>query len=247
MTAGRPAPEGNAAVRTFKARRGRLSATQRTALEVLGPGVDLPAGPLDALEVFGRVAPLVLEVGPGFGHAALAYAAAHAAHDVVAIDVHTRGVAHLVATVASTGPPNLRVVEGDAVELLAERLAPGSLAAVHLFFPDPWPKRAHHGRRFVRPDVVDLVAGRLRPGGSLLVATDHCGYAKQARAVLGAHPALRGGTCPRPPWRPVAGYEAKALAAGRPVLELRYTRTGRDSGAVSPTNAAANSSRPTTT
>ena len=234
-------------VRTFNARRGRLSAAQRAELEALAPGVSLPPGPLDPGSVFGRVAPLVLEVGSGFGDAAVAYAAANAEHDVVAVDVHTRGVAHLVATVARAGPVNLRVVEGDAVELMAELLAPGSLAALHLFFPDPWPKRHHHGRRFVRADVVELVVDRLWPGGSFLVATDDRGYAREANALLAAHPALSGGTTARPAWRPMAGYEAKALAAGRAVVDLRYTRAERAIGAVSPTAAAANSSSPPAT
>ena len=213
-------------VRTFNARRGRLTAAARVELEAWGPGLGLPAGPLDPASAFGRVAPLVLEVGSGFGHAARAYAAANPDHDVVAVEVHTRGVAHLVAAVARAGPANLRVVEGDAVDLLAERLAPGSLGAVHLFFPDPWPKRSHHGRRFVRRDVIDLVVDRLGPGGSLLVATDDAGYAARAQELLGAHPWLDGGPAERPHWRPSAGYEAKALAAGRPVVDLRYRRRG---------------------
>jgi tRNA (guanine-N7-)-methyltransferase len=211
-------------VRTFNARRGRLTAVDRAEFEALAPGLGLPDGPLDARAVFGRVAPLVLEVGSGFGQAARAYAVAHPDHDVVAVDVHTEGVAHLVATVSRSGPPNVRVVEGDAVGLLAERLAPGSLAAVHVFFPDPWPKRAHHGRRFVRPDVIDLVVDRLSPGGSLLFATDDPSYARQAQQVLGAQHELDGGITDRPAWRPRAGYEAKAANAGRPVVDLRYTR-----------------------
>lgn len=219
MTSGQSRP-----VRTFNARRGRLSPAERAALEERGQALGLPPGPLDHRAVFGRVAPLVLEVGSGFGDAARAYAVAHPDCDVVAVDVHTRGVAHLVSTVARSGPANLRAVEGDAVELLAERVAPGSLFAVHLFFPDPWPKRSHHGRRFVRPDVIDLVVDRLSRGGSLLLATDDAGYAAQAREVLGGHPALEGGAADRPAWRPRAGYEGKALAAGRAVVDLRYRR-----------------------
>jgi tRNA (guanine-N7-)-methyltransferase len=211
-------------VRTFNARRGRLTAVERAEFEALRPGLSLPTGPVDARSVFGREAPLVLEVGSGFGQAARAYALAHPEHDVVAVDVHTEGLAHLVATVARRGPPNLRIVEGDAVELLAERLAPGCLTAIHVFFPDPWPKRAHHGRRFVRPDVIDLVVDRLTPRGSVLFATDDPSYATEAQEVLDARSELHGGVTDRPPWRPRAGYEAKALAAGRPVVHLRYTR-----------------------
>ena len=234
-------------VRTFNGRRGRVPPALRAQLDALGPEVALPAGRLAAPAVVGRVAPLVLEVGSGYGQAALAYARSHPRHDVVAVDVHTRGVAHLATAVAGAGPSNLRVVEGDALEVLAGRVSSGSLAAVHLFFPDPWPKRAHRGRRFVRPDVVELVVDRLRPGGVLRVATDDADYAEQALALLGSHPVLAGGVSARPRWRPLAGYEAKAVDAGRPVVDLRYTRAGLDSGAVSPTAAAANSSSPPTT
>ena len=238
-------PERQRRVRTFNSRRGRLTPAIRAELGALGPQLALPDG-VAVATAFGRAAPLVLEVGCGFGHAALSYATAHPLHDVLAVDVHTRGVAHLVARVARSGPPNLRVIEADALDVLADRLARRSLAALHLFFPDPWPKRAHHQRRFVRPDVAELVVDRLAPGGSFLVATDDLGYAEQAEAVLGGHPALSGGVADRPAWRPVAGYEAKAVAAGRPVVDLRYTRDGRASGVVIPTAAAAKSSNPPT-
>src|SRR5207253_1363606 len=128
-------------------------------------------------QAFGRTAPVVLEVGCGHGAAALAYAAAHPGHDVVGVDVFTPALARMLAEAERRRLRNLWVHEGDAVLLLADRVRPRSLTAVHLFFPDPWPKAKHAKRRFVSRANLDLVADRLVPGGRLLVATDHDGYA----------------------------------------------------------------------
>jgi tRNA (guanine-N7-)-methyltransferase len=203
-------------IRTFHARHGRATASTRRALAELAPRFD------PARRDPGR--PLVLEVGCGHGDAALAFADAHPDVDVLATDVHTPGIAHLLLALEARPRPNVFVRRQDALELLDHDLGRGSLAGVHVFFPDPWPKARHHKRRFVRPDVVDLVADRLAPGGELRFATDDEGYAAAARAVLDAHPDLRGGPAARPAWRPVTGYEARAREAARPVHELAYRR-----------------------
>jgi len=205
-------------IRTFHARHGRLTPTMRRALEDLAPRVD-PAGRRTDR-------PLVLEVGGGHGEAALAFADAHPDVDVLATEVHSPGVAHLLLALEAAPRPNVFVRHQDAVDLLDHELEAGSLAGVHVFFPDPWPKARHHKRRFVRPDVVDLVVDRLAPGATLLVATDVEDYAAAARAVLDAHDLLDGGPAPRPSWRPRVGYEAKACVAGRVVHELAYRRVG---------------------
>ncbi|WP_295697457.1 tRNA (guanine(46)-N(7))-methyltransferase TrmB [Lapillicoccus sp.] len=158
-------------VRTFAGRKGKLSELSRHRLDRLGPRWELPPGPLDARTAFGRAAPLVLEIGSGHGAAAVAYAAAHPGHDLVAVDVHVPGIARLLGVVDAAGVTNLRVVRGDAVEVLRDRIGPAQLDAVHLFFPDPWPKEKHKKRRFVSAQTLDLLASRLTPGGTLLVAT----------------------------------------------------------------------------
>ena len=218
MVDGSPTGTAHPRIRTFHARHGRLTAQMRRALEEVAPRHD-PAG-----RDPGR--PLVLEVGCGHGDAALAYADAHPDVDVLAADVHAPGVAHLLLALEARPRRNVFVARTDALELLDHELGPGSLAGVHVFFPDPWPKARHHKRRFLRPDIVDLVADRLRPGGRLLAATDVDDYAEAARAVLDAHPDLEGGTAERPTWRPRRGYEEKAVDAGRRVHELAYRRAG---------------------
>ena len=208
-------------VRSYNARRGRLSALTVERMEVLGPRRSIAAhGPLSAREAFGRHAPVVLEIGCGHGAAALAYAATHPAHDVLAVDVFTPALARMLAEADRRGLTNLWMHRGDAVELLAERVADASLTAVHAFFPDPWPKAKHARRRLVSQDTLDLVASRLVPGGRLLVATDHDGYAAHVRSAFGAHGGFVVTEGERPSWRPTDGFEDKGLLAGRRVSEF---------------------------
>jgi tRNA (guanine-N7-)-methyltransferase len=209
-------------VRSYNARRGRLSALTVERMETLAPRHAIPAdGPLVPEQAFGRTAPVVLEVGCGHGAAALAYAAAHPGHDLVAVDVFTPALARMLAEAERQGLGNIWMHQGDAVLLLADRVHPGSLAAVHVFFPDPWPKAKHAKRRFVSRQNLDLVADRLAPGGHLLLATDHDGYAAHVRSELAAHGGFDVTEGERPPWRPTDGFEAKGLAAGRRVSEFR--------------------------
>jgi tRNA (guanine-N7-)-methyltransferase len=211
-------------VRTYAGRRGRLSALTRDRLDRFGPARLLRPGPVVPLETFGRSAPLVLEVGCGHGAAAIAYASTHPAHDVLAVDVHVPGIARMLAAAETAGVPNLRAEIGDAVTVLVERIPTTSLTAVHLFFPDPWPKRGHLKRRFIRPDLLDLLADRLRPGGHVLLATDQPAYADHVRGEVAAHGGFGVREVPRPTWRPLDGFERKAVEAGRAIIDLRLDR-----------------------
>ena len=168
--------------------------------------------------------PLVVEVGCGRGEATIGFATEHPDVDIFAVDVHTPGVVAVVEAADAAGLPNVFTERADALHVLDERCAPGQLAAVHLFFPDPWPKARHHKRRFVRPDVLDLVADRLRRGGSLLMATDVEEYVRWALRHGDAHPAFTTAVAERPAWRPVTRYEAVAGRAGRPVVDLEFRR-----------------------
>ena len=212
-------------IRTFHARRGRLSPAQVEAVRTLLPRHGVPAGPLDLAALFdGR--PVVLEIGFGLGHATLEMAEADPGTGIVAVDVHTPGVARLLLAIESRGLDNVRVVHGDAVVLLRDQVPPASLAAVRAFFPDPWPKARHHKRRLIRPDLVALIASRLRPGGVLHVATDWAPYAESMREVLEAEPALRDcydGPAPRLE-RPLTKFEAQGLEKGHEVVDLVYAR-----------------------
>jgi tRNA (guanine-N7-)-methyltransferase len=219
-------------IRTFKPRRGRLGTQRREALHRLWPvyGVEITGGPLDPTEWSGRTAPLVLEIGSGMGDATAEQAAADPARDYLAVEVHTPGVAHLLSLIEAGGLPNLRVAHGDALELLRGRLAPESLAAIHAFFPDPWPKSRHHKRRLFQPAHVALLRSRLARGGTLHTVTDWADYAQAMRESLTADPELvnaypaADGWAPRSPHRPQTRYERRAQAAGRQVFELVFHR-----------------------
>jgi tRNA (guanine-N7-)-methyltransferase len=215
-------PEGvkPARVRSF-VRRGRLSGLTLDRLERLGPQRALPEGPFDPVATFGRVAPVVLEIGCGHGHAAIAYAAAHPEHDLVAMDVHSPGLARMLADADTAGVPNLRIEQGDAVVFLEERVGPATFDAIHLFFPDPWRKKKHTKRRFVSPTNLDLLGRVLKPGGHVLIATDQDFYAQHVLAEVAEHPRFRATRSQRPAWRPREGFEAKGVAAGRAINELR--------------------------
>jgi len=156
-------------IRTFHPRRGRMSARHADAHAALWPRLGLTVAdgdrtPLDLRDLFGRSAPVVLEIGFGMGDALAAMAAADPARDYLGVEVHTPGIGNLLALVAEQDLANVRVAHGDAMELV-HRIAPGTLDAVHVFFPDPWPKVRHHKRRLIRPGNVALLRDRLRPGG----------------------------------------------------------------------------------
>jgi tRNA (guanine-N7-)-methyltransferase len=219
-------------VRTFKPRRGRITSAQSAALERLWPswGFEIPAAasaPLAREELFGRSAPLVLEIGCGMGEAVVAMAAAARECDFLAVDVHTPGLGNVLAMAERAGLTNVRVAAGDALDLLRDQVLAGSLEAVHVYFPDPWPKARHHKRRIIRPDAAELIARRLRPGGRLYCATDWAPYAAEMLEVLTAEPLLRNahdGYAPRAAHRPVTKFEARAVRDGREVFDLCFLR-----------------------
>jgi tRNA (guanine-N7-)-methyltransferase len=227
------APAEHPHIRSFLPRRGRVTPRQQRALDAHLAAYAVPIGPgrLDPAAVFGRTAPLVLEVGFGMGEATVEMAAADPSRDLLAVDVHTPGVGSVLHEIAERGLTNLRVVLGDAVELLRDMVAPGSLDEIRVFFPDPWPKARHHKRRLVDADFARLAASRLRPGGRLHVATDWAPYAEQVLAVTDAEPALanpHGGFAPRPAHRPVTRFERQGLAKGHQVFDVVVVRRAGD-------------------
>jgi tRNA (guanine-N7-)-methyltransferase len=215
--------------RTFHARRGRLSEQRLVTLRRLGPrfAVDVDDATVDLPALFGRKAAVVLEIGSGMGDATAEMAAADPDRDYLAVEVHTAGVADLLARVEAEDLTNVRVAFGDAMHLVAVQLPPASLAAVHVFFPDPWPKSRHHKRRLIRPDRVAPLRRVLVPGGVLHCATDSPDYARSMLDAFRGDPELStvySEFAPRPVWRPVTLYERRALEAGRTVFDLEYHR-----------------------
>ncbi|MEV4512006.1 tRNA (guanosine(46)-N7)-methyltransferase TrmB [Dactylosporangium sp. NPDC049525] len=205
-------------IRTFHPRRGRLSGRHFDALDRLSERHGFTPG--DAVDV--------LEIGSGMGEATLEMAATDPGRRYLAVEIHTPGVANLLANIEQHGLTNLSVVSVDALDLCREHIPDASLDAVHVFFPDPWPKARHHKRRLIQPVHVALLSAKLRAGGLLHCATDDLGYAESMLETLTAEPALRNrfdGYAPRPQSRPVTKFEQRALAAGRTPADLMFVKS----------------------
>jgi tRNA (guanine-N7-)-methyltransferase len=216
-------------IRSFVLRAGRMGSGQVKAMETLGPLYVLPykAERLDFDRAFGRHAPTVLEIGFGMGDATAQIAAARPHDNFIGIEVHTPGVGALLQRISERGLTNLRLLQHDAVEVLRDMIAPGSLAGIHVYFPDPWHKKKHNKRRLIQAPFVHELASHLAPGGYLHCATDWQPYAEQMLQVLGAEPMLANtadGYAPRPDWRPLTKFENRGIKLGHGVWDLVFTR-----------------------
>lgn len=216
-------------VRSYVLRAGRIGPGQARALTELGGRFVVPfsTDPLNGACVFGRSAPLVVEIGFGMGAATAEIARANPATDYLGIEVHEAGVGALLKRIGEDGIGNVRIVRHDAVEVLQSMISPQSLSGIHVFFPDPWPKKRHHKRRLLQPAFVALAASRLRTGGLFHCATDWAPYAAGMLEVLSAEPALRNasdGYAPRPASRPLTKFESRGLGLGHGVYDLVFTK-----------------------
>ena len=216
-------------IRSFVLRLSRQSPAQKRACDTLLPRYGIPyrAAPVDLAAAFGRTAPKVLEIGFGMGETTAAIAAARPDTDYVGVEVHTPGIGNLLQLIARQGLSNVRIVQHDAVEVVRDMIAPDSLDGVHVFFPDPWPKKRHHKRRLLQPPFVALLASRLKPGGYLHAATDWEEYAAQMLEVLSGEPALENTAAdyaPRPAYRPLTKFEERGLKLGHAVRDLVFRR-----------------------
>ncbi len=210
-------------IRTFKPRRGRITARQAQALAEQSSFLLDPHAPIGLPELFGSK-DVILEIGFGTGITTAQMAAAQPELGFLAIDVHTPGVGDLIARIHEENLKNLFVIEGDAIELLEKRIPAGELAGVRSFFPDPWPKVRHHKRRLVQPERIALIASRVRLGGTWNIATDWEPYAEHIEEIMAQQPQWTGGKIDRPSWRPVTHYESIGLSHGRVIHDFQYQR-----------------------
>ena len=216
-------------IRSFVLRQGRFSPAQQRAYESLLPrfGIAFAAAPLDLTRVFGRTSPKILEIGFGMGETTAAIAKARTSDDFLAIEVHSPGVGSLLKLIEQERLANVRIIQHDAVEVVAVMIPDASLAGIHVFFPDPWPKKRHHKRRLLKPEFVHDLALRLAPGGYLHVATDWADYADEILATLAAESSLENttdGFAPRPEYRPLTKFEARGLELGHRVWDVMFRR-----------------------
>jgi len=223
-------------LKSFVTRNGRTTGGQAKAFEDFGPQFLVPYGAasLDLAAAFGRSAPTVLEIGFGMGEATAHIALLLPETNFLCCEVHEAGVGKLLKRCGEQNIDNIRIVAHDAVDVLDHMLPLGTLAGVHVFFPDPWHKKRHNKRRLLQSPLVHKLAQRLAPGGYLHCATDWQPYAEQMLDVLGAEPLLRntaagaaeanGGYAPKPAYRPLTKFENRGIKLGHGVWDLVFER-----------------------
>jgi tRNA (guanine-N7-)-methyltransferase len=232
MTKEREQATARRTIRSFVRRAGRMTPSQQRALDELWPdyGVDYSDTPFDFNEMFGRTAPIVMEIGFGNGESLVELAAASPDQDYLGIEVHEPGVGHCLLKAQEVDLQNLKLVAHDAVEVLKNQVPSGSLSRVNLYFPDPWPKKRHHKRRIVQLDFVELIADKLGDGGTLNIATDWANYAEHIDEVLSQSDRF---TCierrehegDRPFARPQTKFERRGLRKGHGISDRCFRKT----------------------
>jgi tRNA (guanine-N7-)-methyltransferase len=211
-------------VRSYVLRQGRVTSAQERALAELMPvyGIEFKEALLQPAAVFGREAPLVLEIGSGMGETTAQIARERPDTDFIAVEVHSPGIGSLLKLVEKDQLKNVRVIRHDALEVLEKMIPDGQLAGIHLFFPDPWPKKRHHKRRLVQPAFAALAARKLALGGTLHAATDWEDYALQIVEVLMAQPGLHRENGAHA--RPSTKFELRGLKLGHKVHDFLFRR-----------------------
>jgi len=219
-------------IRSFVIRNGRLTDAQQLALDTLLPqfGIPFSEQALALPTVFGRTAPTWLEIGFGNGDALLHMAETHPEINFLGVEVHSPGVGQALLGIQSRNLSNLRVIQHDAMDVMQYMLAPGSLARVLLFFPDPWHKKRHHKRRIVQEEFINAVSSRLCSGGHLHCATDVADYAAWMLERLQAAEHLVNESptndfIDQPAWRINTRFERRGQRLGHDVFDLLYRRT----------------------
>lgn len=219
-------------VKSFVIRAGRMTTAQTKALEDLAPKYMVDVSQLERLNcaaIFGREAPLVVEIGFGMGKSFVEMAQKAPLRNYLGIEVHPPGVGACMLLIEELGLTNVKVIKYDAFEVLTKCLGPESIDILQIFFPDPWPKARHHKRRLVNDSFLQLVTPLLKHGGEIRMATDWENYAEQMLECLNRAPELKntapdGGYLPRPEWRPLTKFEQRGERLGHGVWDLVFTR-----------------------
>lgn len=217
-------------IRSFMPRQGRITPGQEFSLENHWPEYGLDTNlQHDFTDVFGRDAPIVVEIGFGNGESLAKMALENPDKNYIGIEVHRPGVGHLLMQIKQNAISNLKIYNHDAIDILEKHIADNSLTGVHLFFPDPWPKKRHHKRRIVRDSFVELLVKKLKPGGYFHTATDWENYAEHMLEVLSATKSISNSSatdtyCERPDYRPLTKFEQRGIRLGHGVWDLIFIK-----------------------
>jgi len=216
-------------IKSFVNRRSHITQGQQEALDTWLNKWSIAYTPslLDVPAAFGRAAPTILEIGFGMGETTEQIALARPGDNFLGVEVFNAGVGALLKRIEGSALTNIRIIQHDAVEVLRDMVAPESLAGVHIYFPDPWPKTRHHKRRLIQPPLIALLSSRMAPGSYIHCATDWEHYAMQMREVLSGEPTLQNtceGFAPRPDFRPLTKFENRGLRLGHGVWDLIFKK-----------------------
>lgn len=218
-------------IKSYVVRSGRMTPGQEKAYQENWSqyGIEADGQMLDFQSVYGREAPVILEIGFGMGDSLLEMAQQHPENNYLGIEVHKPGVGRLLGNIKQQALTNLRVIQYDAIEVLTRQIPDASLSAVYLFFPDPWHKTRHHKRRIVQDDFIQLIRQKLTSGGQFHMATDWENYAQHMlehmqRAEGFKNASENGAYIPRPDYRPVTKFERRGERLGHGVWDILFTR-----------------------
>lgn len=216
-------------IRSFVHRRSHITQGQQHAIDTLAGKWAIPyqAGLLDFAAVFGRNAPTILEIGFGMGETTEKIALTRPEDNFLGVEVFPAGVGAMLNRIESSHLNNVRIIQHDAVDVVNQMIPLESLDGIHIYFPDPWPKKRHHKRRLIQGPFVRLLAQRLKSGGYIHCATDWENYAEQMLEVLSAEPLLQNtsdGFAPKPDYRPQTKFETRGFRLGHSSWDIVFKK-----------------------
>ena len=210
-------------IHSFKLRGARMTLAQERAMESFWPTFGInPDTPINPRQSFPGAEQVIMEIGTGMGESTALIARDHPQNGYFGVELHRPGLGALLARINELGLTNLKLVEEDARVLLAKYTPDHSLDAIHLYFPDPWPKKKHNKRRIVQPDLLPILAQKLVPGGYIHIATDWLPYAEWIAEVFSGSTLFTGGVIERPDFRPITKFEGQGLRKGHVVTDMKY-------------------------
>ena len=213
-------------VRSYSIRGSRITDAQReakTALQAIH-GIEFKQEIIDIQQIFPNSDKVIMEIGFGMGEATAIIAKNHPNNGYIAVDVHPPGIGKLLARIVEKELSNIKVIEEDVHVVLQHMIADESLDGIHLYFPDPWPKKKHNKRRIVNEGFLQLIHPKIKKGGFIHIATDWVPYAENIQEVFEASPLFTGGVIEKPEWRPVTRFEGQGIDKDHAVNDMLYTK-----------------------
>ena len=213
-------------VRSYSIRGSRITEAQRTAKDALQEvhGIEFKQEQINIPAIFPVSEKVIMEIGFGMGEATAIIAKNHPNNGYIAVDVHPPGIGKLLARIVENDLTNLKVIEEDVHVVLQHMIADESLDGIHLFFPDPWPKKKHNKRRIVNEGFLSLIHPKIKKGGFIHIATDWVPYAVNIQAVFAGSTLFTGGVIDKPEWRPVTRFEGQGIDKDHAVNDMMYVK-----------------------